>query len=118
MFPKFKGNKSRYTIILFLTTHCSSCIEILNKLQTITSIWKEFDIILFIDGDKSEFKEIANRNSPNALSVRYTLKDHLIFKTEIFPFLYYISPENIIVSKGAVDSDEDMISIINNKTKS
>lgn len=103
--------QTRY--VLFLSMYCSICMELLPELIRISpEIGKRF--VLGITGTPEEIQEIRNHFGFDFPVISLRAKEmEGVYRVYATPFLYAISAEGIILSKGTADVYEDFITFVN-----
>ncbi|MDQ0089832.1 thiol-disulfide isomerase/thioredoxin [Paenibacillus anaericanus] len=100
-------------IILFLSTTCQACIEIFSKINNLAARWSSKEVILFINGDDTEFRNIQGKNHIEVPMIKYEHKQFELYKTTIFPYTYYLSHQGIILAKGTANYEAQIDAIVN-----
>lgn len=100
-------------IVLFLSMTCQACIEILNEMNALAERWPNQSIILFINGHENEFEGILTEYRAEVLIIKYEHTQFQLYKTTIFPYMYYLSTEGMIVAKGTINHVAQIDQIIN-----
>ncbi|WP_340012220.1 hypothetical protein MHI32_09520 [Paenibacillus sp. FSL H7-0690] len=100
------------SLALFLSITCQSCIEILGQIKDIKDDWKQVSLIIYLFGNEKEIESLKKKMDAEILVILYKKEDMRFLNTEFFPFVYYISKEREILSKGTINSKEDIHKII------
>ncbi|MEK4513144.1 hypothetical protein EJP82_22640 [Paenibacillus anaericanus] len=100
-------------IILFLSTTCQACIEIFSGINNLSERWSSKEVILLINGDDTEFRNIQRENHIEVPMIKYEHTQFELYKTTIFPFTYYLSHQGIILARGPANYEAQIDVIVN-----
>lgn len=113
LISQMRSKKNDGIIILFLSTTCQACIEIFSKINNLTERWPSTEVILFINGDDTELRNIQRENHIELPMIKYEHKQFELYKTTIFPYTYYLSHQGIILAKGPANYEAQIDGIVN-----
>lgn len=100
-------------IVLFLSTTCQTCIEIFTAIDRLAERWPSKKMLLFIYGDDAEFRQIQRENQIEVPMIPYEQTQFELYKTAIFPYVYVLSYQGIILAQGTVNAVEKVDEIVN-----
>lgn len=100
-------------IVLFLSTDCMSCLDIFSKLSTLIETWPAKRTILYIQGDESKVNKLVKEYRITSPFVLYGPDQREKFKTSVFPYLYLLSGDGYVLSKGTVRDAKELESLVN-----
>ncbi|MCY7487448.1 TlpA family protein disulfide reductase [Paenibacillus alvei] len=102
-------NEQVEKIVLFTSPTCSACSEIYPVLNKIKNDLNEIEIILFsIAQDEILVQDIVEKYDIKIPVIRINLDELMKYKVKYYPFGYYLSEANNIISKGIVTNEEEI----------
>lgn len=121
LFPGFAYNASdnaeavdaEGAVVLFLSTDCLSCLDILSKLNSLIETWPGKRTILYIQGEESKVKKLLEESRITLPCLLYGPEQRETFRTSVFPYLYLLSKEGYVLSKGTVKDAKELESLVN-----
>ncbi len=123
LFPQFVINVSdtewmvgeEGAVVLFLSTDCMSCLDIFSKLNSLLKTWPAKSTILYIQGDESKVNKLVKEYRITSPFVLYSPDQREKLKTSVFPYLYLLSGDGYVLSKGTVRDAKELESLVNNQ---
>ncbi|MNP11833.1 hypothetical protein D3C76_1040410 [compost metagenome] len=100
-------------IALFLSTTCQACIEIFTAIDGLAERWPSKKMLLFIYGDGTEFRQIQRESQIEVPMIPYGQTQFELYKTTIFPYIYVLSNQGIVLAQGTVNVVEKVDEIVN-----
>ncbi|MNW44067.1 hypothetical protein D3C74_212840 [compost metagenome] len=100
-------------IVVFLSTTCQACIEIFTAIDRLAERWPSKKMLLFIYGDDTEFRQIQRENRIEVPMIPYEQTQFELYKTTIFPYVYVLSYQGIVLAQGTVNAVEKVNEIVN-----
>lgn len=96
IFP-IKNNKQELNnngiLVLFLSTSCLLCLDILSMIKEIKDDLGDKDLILFIKGGKNELRSL-DENIFASISNYYLIKDTRKYNVKLLPYFLFIKRRN------------------------
>ncbi|WP_334076810.1 hypothetical protein [Paenibacillus sanfengchensis] len=95
-------------VVLFLSVDCLSCLDIFSKIHLLVEKWTDMRIVLYIQGEEVKVKMLLEENR---ISLPFFLYDPGLrgtFRTLVFPYLYVLSAEGRILSRGSLKDAEEL----------
>lgn len=99
-------------IVIFLSTTCQACIEIFTNINMLRERWPNKKVLLYINGNEAEIRELKNETQLDIPTFKYEHKQSEVYRTTIFPFIYYTSNQGVILSKGPVSYEYQIDNIV------
>ncbi|MNI31377.1 hypothetical protein D3C73_852600 [compost metagenome] len=104
-------------IVVFLSTTCQACIEIFTAIDRLAERWPSKKMLLFIHGDDAEFRQVQKENQIEIPMIPYEQTQFELYKTTIFPYIYVLSDQGIILAQDTVNTVEKVDVIVNKGIK-
>ncbi|MNW56705.1 hypothetical protein D3C74_344370 [compost metagenome] len=104
-------------IVLFLSTTCQTCIEFFTKIEYLKEKWSTKGILIFVNGNNAQFNKIHKEHQLKIPLFQYELAQFQIYRTTIFPYMYYLSNQGMILSQGAVNGTEQIDVIVSKENE-
>ncbi|MNW41598.1 hypothetical protein D3C74_187420 [compost metagenome] len=104
-------------IVLFLSTTCQACIEIFTTINSLAERWPSKKMLLFIYGDDAEFRQVQKENQIEIPMIPYEQTQFELYKTAIFPYIYVLSDQGIVLAQDTVNTVEKVDVIVNKGIK-
>ncbi|MOA33886.1 hypothetical protein D3C78_1552190 [compost metagenome] len=74
-------------------------------------------MLLFIYGDDTEFRKIQKENHFEVPMIPYEQTQFELYKTMMFPYVYYLSDQGIVLAQDTVNTVEKVDVIVNKGIK-
>lgn len=100
-------------VVLFLSTDCMSCLDIFTKLSSLLETWPAKRTFLYIQGDESKVNNLLKEYRTTLPFVLYGPDQREMFKTSVFPYLYLLSGDGYVLSKGTVKDAKELETLVN-----
>ncbi|GIO35261.1 hypothetical protein J41TS12_01220 [Paenibacillus antibioticophila] len=95
-------------IVLFLSTTCRSCLDILSRLNTFGESRLNQSVVLCMQGGETEVKTMLEEQQISLPFLLYDSAQKEKFNVSVFPYLYLLSGGGLVVSKGTVRDAKDL----------
>lgn len=121
LFPGFAYNAGddaeavdeKGAVVLFLSTDCLSCLDILSKLNSLIETWPGKRTILYIQGEESNVKKLLEESRITLPFLLYGPDQRETFRTSVFPYFYLLFGDGYVLSKGTVKDAKELESVVN-----
>ncbi|MEF2968191.1 hypothetical protein V3851_20375 [Paenibacillus sp. M1] len=97
-----------WMIVLFLSTTCRSCLDILPRLNAFGENRLNQRVALCIQGEVTEVKTILEEHQIGLPFLLYDSVQKEKFNVSLFPYLYLLSGGGLVVSKGTVRDAKEL----------
>ncbi|WP_410770611.1 TlpA family protein disulfide reductase [Fontibacillus sp. BL9] len=100
-------------VVLFLSTDCLSCLDIISKLNSLLEPWSGKRTILYIQGEEFKVKNLLRQYRITLPFYLYGSDLRETFKTSVFPYFYLLSGDGYVLSKGTVRDAKGLEALVN-----